>query len=225
MNRKVNTVVYFRRRPDGRRNYGLDLETQKIDVQRFVETENLRVRAEFIEIENGKMGSERPALEQAISTLRGGELLLIASNYRVAVNNALLHRLRDVNFAVANDKTISSETVQAVLDRAAEWARRQSEIVREKMKGGVYGAARKNAWKDPSSQEAGRVKATQASSQARSERARAAYAAILPVMKELQKKQGLSLSQIAKRLNEDGYMTSTGGSFSAQTVHKILKRD
>lgn len=220
--KRNEVVVYYRRREDGRKAYGLDPAEQRKSVATFLDMErkkrrNRQISQEFIELEC----EDRPVLHQAIEAARGG-LLLIACGYRMTVNVRFLLMLRDVRFAVADIPGLTTGSLSTYLDRARSWAGDQSTIIRKRMKGVVCGAARKGHFnrKNEHLRQDAIAKATQASSEARTERMRQAYSGIMPLVARLLKNNE-TFARIADRLNEDGFLTTAGKPFSASTVHRI----
>ena len=65
-------------------------------------------------------------------------------------------------------------------------------------------------------------KAIKASARRRSERARAAYAKLVPLMRQLHREH--SFDQVANLLNEKGHRTIIGTPFNGPTVCRILQR-
>jgi hypothetical protein len=70
---------------------------------------------------------------------------------------------------------------------------------------------------------AGLEKARKVSAKVVSEKANEAYSDLVPVLKAL-RFQGLSLRQIAQRLNEDGHTTRRNRPWNPQQVSLVLKR-
>ena len=66
------------------------------------------------------------------------------------------------------------------------------------------------------------AKARASSIMVRRQAAQAAYADLLPTIKQL-KAEGKSLAEIATALNNDGHATSRGLPFSSMQIHRILK--
>lgn len=220
----MNVVVYYRHREPGRKAYGLDPARQRRAVNSFIEQreklgETLKVIAEFIEIEC----DERPVLQQAIEKT-GDHLLLIASSYRMTVNVRFLLSLRDVNFAVADNPLIHSASLSSYLAEARSWATKQSQIIRQRMKGVACGAARKGHFnrKNEHLRAEAVAKATEASAKARTYRMVQAYSHIIPTIERMLQDEE-TYNRIADRLNEMGFLTTAGKPFRAGSVHRIYK--
>ncbi|WP_437230150.1 recombinase family protein [Planctomicrobium sp. SH661] len=221
----MDHITYYRRRKRGRRNYGLDLDAQRAAVDQYLAEHDGRSLAEYTEIEDGE-AIDRPQLKAAIEQCNKiGATLLVASSYRMKVNMKFLSMLRDVNFVVADDESISTPTLPVIIDIARTWAAEQSAKVRERMKGVVCGAARPGHRNKNNKDLFDKAikKATKASVKARQDRARAAYGPLIPLMKRWKAQEGTSFNDVAKWLNEDGYLTTAGKPFTASAVHRIMK--
>jgi hypothetical protein len=130
-----------------------------------------------------------------------------------------------VNFAVADDSSLSTAALPVLIDQANEWAKKQSASIRKVMQGVVCGSARTGHWTPENEhlRQKAQKKATKVSIDVRRERVMLAYAPILPLMKKWKAQEGTTYTDIANWLNEDGYLTTVGMPFTPQAVHRIMK--
>lgn len=203
---------------------GLGIEAQRAAVVEFCKAHGMTVVREFKEVESGKR-NDRPVLREALDYCkRSKKTLLIAKLDRLArnvhfisglmesgvefracdvpeANRLLLHIMAAV--AENEAKAISDRTVAAL--RAA------------KERGTPLGAT--NPRSRNLTQEAARKGA-----HATAQRARQAYAGVLPIIREM-RSQDRSMAEIAERLNTDGFRTQTGALFKPVHIKRILDRE
>jgi DNA invertase Pin-like site-specific DNA recombinase len=220
---KPKYVAYLRVSTDKQGRSGLGLEAQREAVQQFVSSRNgVIIAPEFIEVESGKVNA-RPQLQQAMTRCRmTGATLLVAKLDRLSRNAAFLLTLRDsgVQFVAADmpDANTLTITVMAGLaqhEREVISQRTKVALQAAKARGVKLGGHKANA-PDIRQFKAASVKAQQAIADERVEL----------VADELRKLQqaGLSLHGIARQLNEQGIVAPRGGSWSATTVMRALRR-
>jgi DNA invertase Pin-like site-specific DNA recombinase len=213
-------VAYYRVSTAKQGQSGLGLEAQQASVLAFAGAHGLNITAEVTEIETGTRKRRRPQLEAALEqTRRLGGVLLIAKLDRLARNVAFVSALMEsgVRFVAVDMPEADSLTLHvmaAVAEREAALisARTTAALAIRKSRGLPLGnpsnltdASRLRA------QESNRSAAVSANKQA------AGYASTL-------RAQGLSLADVAARLNGDGFRTRTGSLWQPMQVKRMLDR-
>jgi DNA invertase Pin-like site-specific DNA recombinase len=202
---------------------GLGLEAQREAVQRFVAGRGGAIIApEFVEVETGKR-NDRPQLTAALKRCRlTGATLVVAKLDRLSRNAAFLMTLRDsgVEFVAAdlpeaNTMTVGVMAVVAQHEREAISRRTKEALAAAKARGTKLGGVRKGAANIRRHQRAG--------SKANQERAQRAAEERREVLEALTGR-GLSLAQIAQRLNEDGIRTARGCDWTPMAVKRMVER-
>ena len=229
-------IAYYSKRPGRRKPYGLDVNQQRIAIERYVtesnakeavaaaeenrEPVNFHVIAEFTEIEGDSIKG-RPQLDAALDACaRRNAVLLIGCGYRLKRNVEFLKRLRDSLFAVADDPELTAGTLAHHLSVATDWARERGVVIRAAMPRDIkYGWARKDH-ADPAIREAARKKATTVSVSKRMDRMRRAYGPLMPRIREM-RAHDEPYHKIATVLNEMGCVTIAGMPFTATAVHRL----
>jgi DNA invertase Pin-like site-specific DNA recombinase len=197
---------------------GLGLEAQQAAVRAFVQ-DSSQLMEEFVEIESGKQ-NQRPQLLAAMAEARRvGSTLLIAKLDRLSRNASFILALRDsgVDFVCcdmpdANTLTVGLFAVLAQHERETISKRTKDALAAKKARGVTLGnpqnmtpaiyqqgqaAIQRNAREHPANQQAS-------------------------LLADLLRAQGLTLWQIAAKLNEAGYRTRRGKGFHATTVLRLL---
>jgi DNA invertase Pin-like site-specific DNA recombinase len=200
---------------------GLGLEAQRDTVRQFVASRGGKIIApEFVEVESGKINA-RPELAKAINRCKAtGATLCVAKLDRLSRNAAFLMTLRDsgVQFIAcdlpeANTMTIGVMAVVAQHEREMISARTKAALGATKAHGTKLGGRREGS-PDISTYAA-------AASSARTAKADERLAAKAD---DLRKLEGLSLNEMARRLNAMSIQAPRGGQWSAMTVSRALKR-
>ena len=152
-------------------------------------------------------------------------MLVIAKLDRLARNVHFLSGLMEagVEFVYCDMPSANRLTLHILAAVAEDEARRICErtkaaLAAYKARGGVLGAARPGAYRLPGEANANAAKRAGEVSR---ERAAEAYADLRPWLAELHG-QGLSLRQIAGRLNEKGHTTRRGKAWNAVQVRRVL---
>jgi DNA invertase Pin-like site-specific DNA recombinase len=215
-----NFIAYYRVSTAKQGLSGLGLEAQQAAVASFVKSQTGNLVAEYVEIESGKH-DDRPKLEQAISAAAAtGATLVIAKLDRLSRNAGFIFRLRDsgVSFIAAdmpeaNTLTIGILAVIAQAEREAISARTKAALAARRARGLSLGT--------PSNLTAAaraRGPITRHQKAVSNQQNRQAAELI-----RLYTKDGVSLRQIAAKLNAAGYKTRNGKQFSAMTVSRLLR--
>jgi len=225
---RVSTKKQATLEGDDKDKTGLGLEAQKETVQDFAKANGAKIIASYRDIESGR-NPERPELLKAIAHARMLKAtLVIAKLDRLSRNAAYTLRLldSDVDFVCCDNPNANRLTIQ-ILAAVAEnesrvaSARTKAALAQAKKKGILLGSARKDHWKGREDKRGWRKAIVQAAI-VRSQKARKNYELVLPKMIEWRDKENLTLAEIAKRLNDLNYPTSTGGRFTTTTVWRLL---
>lgn len=218
-------ISYLRCSTTRQSESGLGLEAQRKQVADFIVSCGGSLEAEFIEVESGK-NNNRVELAKAIrqSQLTGGKLI-IAKLDRLSRSLHYITSLAEskINFVVCDLPGCDQFTINLY----GALAQRERELISQrtinslqalKDRGVILGNP-KNLNEDSAAK--GRV----LGSIARKNRADVFAGKVAPIITEY-KGQGLSLNQIAKRLNESGVLTARGkaGSWTPTAVKNVLMR-
>jgi len=212
-------IAYYRVSTARQGVSGLGLEAQQMAAQQFAKGRG-EIVAEVVEVETGTKKRERPKLREAIEQAgRENATLLIAKLDRLARNVGFVFTLRDsgVDF-VACDCPEANTLMVGVLATMAQY---EAELISQRTKAAL--AARKarglTLGNPGNLTDAGRRKGLQSlKTQARESQANKQAGELA----SLYRAQGLSLRQIAKRLNRGGYRTRTGKEFAGESVRRVL---
>lgn len=204
-------VAYFRVSTEKQGKSGLGLAAQHSLIERFL-SEGDEVVAEYVEVQSGK-NDERVELWKAINHAKKHDAkLLIAKLDRFSRKVSFIASIMEQGIGLvvaemphATDFQLHIFAALAQEERRLISERTRSALAEVKKRGVVLG---KN----------GKVLAEQ-NRKAANERAELLRPIIMPMVE-----QGLSLSEMARRLNEMGILTATGSSFHPEQVRLICKR-
>lgn len=212
----MNFVAYFRVSTDRQGRSGLGLEAQRSTVTGYAAGRG-EILGEFTEIESGRK-VDRPQLQAALElAARHRATLIIARLDRLARNVAFIANLMDsrVDF-IACDMPEANRLTLHILAAVAEHER---EMISLRTKAALAAAkARGIRLGNPDGQTA--RKAATARLIAKADQF---AVTVLPMVTGLAL-QGLSLREIAQRLNDRGIKTSRGKVWQATTVRNLLMR-
>ena len=222
----IKYTAYYRVSTLPQGKSGLGLEAQKETVKRFTNCNDC-VIAEFIEVASGK-DNTRTELSKAIAHAKlNGTKLLIAKLDRLSRNAAFIFDLRDtkVDFVCcdipdANTLTIGIFATMAQHERELISSRTKAALQAKKAQGAKLG----NPQGFVGQAKATATKRAKAESNLISEPTTKLKSRIKEVI-ELAgfRKESLSLSIIAEKLNDSNLTTTTGKSFTPQNVVPLLK--
>lgn len=217
----MNTyIAYYRVSTQKQGNSGLGLEAQKTMVRHYLKDNDILL-AEFEEVESGK-NDNRPQLQKAIEKCKNeGAVLLIAKLDRLSRNAGFIFLLKDsqVNFKCcdmpeANSLTIGIMAVLAQEERELISKRTIAALEELRSKGKKLGSPQNLTWEaQKQGAEAMRQKALN------NENNRKATALIVSL-----RETGKSYAKIAQQLNDNGFKTSRGYTFSASQVMVLYDR-
>lgn len=200
---------------------GLGIEAQRAAIDAYCKRTGAVLAQEYREVESGK-NSDRKALRAAIAhAKRLGGKLVIGKLDRLARNVHFISGLMESNIEfVACDVPEANRLLLHIMAAVAENEakaisdRTIAALQQAKARGIALGAS------NPRSRNL-TDKARAAGARSTREKARAAYASVIPKIAEM-RRGGASLSDIAARLNDDGQTTRTGKSWNAMQVRRVL---
>lgn len=215
----MNYIAYYRVSTQKQGTSGLGLEAQKAAVAQFTGHCNNCVIGEYQDTETGK-NNERPELLKAIAQAKQtGAKLLIAKLDRLSRNAAFIITLEDsgVNFVCcdmpeANAMTIGIMAIIAQQEREMISKRTKEALQAKKVRVGEWRKGIITAETHAKGQEAIKAKAANNQNTLRAKN----YAKTLS-------SQGLTLQEIADRLNSEGHHTATGKQYHRTSVNRLLK--
>lgn len=212
-------VAYYRVSTERQGNSGLGLEAQRVAVRAFVK--DAPIIAEFTEVESGKHNDRKELALAMAAAKESGARLVIAKLDRLSRNAGFIFALKDsgVDFVCcdipeANTLTIGIFAVLAQHERELISSRTKAALQALKDRGVTLGTpANLTA--------AARAKGTAARIEsARTSKVNRQAAAIATDKRA----QGFTLRAIAGDLNALDYRTTSGKSFQAVTVKRLLDR-
>lgn len=215
-------VSYLRVSTDRQGASGLGLEAQREAVKQHLAGRG-ELMAEFLEVESGK-NNDRPQIRRALADAkRKGAVLVIAKLDRLARNVAFVSGLLETGVEIeAADMPHASRFEWHIRAAIAEEegraisARTKAALQAAKARGVALGS------RNPAIREA--LESGQAQSIATRKAAADNHAAALAGRFEVMQREGLSLRQMAERLNSEGVATVRGGQWYAATVRNVLGR-
>ncbi len=210
---------------------GLGLEGQRAAVEAHARQTGARIAAWYTEVESGKL-ADRPELAKALPhAKRSKATLCVAKLDRLARNVEFLANVMNsgADF-VACDNPAANRLTLHILAAVAEAEakaisdRTKAALQAAKARGVRLGSARPGHWKG---REVARLAGARAGARIAgkvvSRKADEAYSDLFPVVNGL-KAEGLSLREIADRLNAEGHTTRRGKPWNAVQVARVLER-
>lgn len=212
-------IAYYRVSTRKQGRSGLGLEAQREAVTNYIAPE--LIDAEFTEVETGTNKKHRPELMKALELCKKHDAtLLIAKLDRLARNVSFVSNLMEskvkfkaVDFPEANELTI--HILSAIAQHEAKVIQKRIKDALKVKKQQLAKEGKKLGTEKNLTQE-GRIKGVET---------RKAIALNNPNNKRakafIQANNGLTLQQIADKLNEAGFTTSRGGQFSPIQVSRL----
>jgi len=206
---------------------GLGLESQEATIRAFAAQQSAAVLGMYTEVESGKR-SDRPELARALAHARRSKATLVVGKLdRLSRNAHFLAGLMEskVDFVCCDNPHANKLTIHILAAVAEDEAERISKRTKDalaayKARGGKLGAELPQCRK--LTMEA-RLKGSRKASEVRSKVAREAYTDLLPSVEAL-RVEGLSLREIAAKLNADGHTTRRGRPWNPVQVSRVLER-
>lgn len=226
-------LIAYRRVSTARQGIsGLGLEAQDVAIAGYARNSGGTILRTYTEIETGKR-ADRPELAKALADCkRSRATLVIAKLDRLARNARFLLTLIEsgVDAAFCDLPTVPAGAVgKFLLTQMAAVAELEAGLISERTKaalaaykarGGVLGAARPGAYRLTGG---ANPEAARRAGEASRAHAEAAYADLAPLLAGM-RADGLSLRQIAARLNADGHTTRRGSAWNPVQVGRVLER-
>lgn len=214
-----NFVAYYRVSTAKQGVSGLGLQSQKTTVNNFIANNNLI--GEFTEIESGK-NDKRIELQKAIQHAKqNNATLIIAKLDRLSRNASFILALRDanINFVCCDMPDANNFTIGIF----ALLAQQERELISDRTKKALQ-SKKENGFKLGSPQNLtnqSRLNSINVRKQKANENENNIKA--FGFIQSL-KTQNLSLSQIAAKLNEFGFKTSSGKEFHKTSVLRVFNK-
>jgi DNA invertase Pin-like site-specific DNA recombinase len=216
------------------------LEEQKTEIARHVSYNHGRIAGEYLAgeytEEDVSWRSTWPRLAEAIAlTKRVQGTLIIARADRLVHNSAFTRMLLEsgVKFVCCDNREFHEKTVHiwanmAEIDSRRTSARVKAGLSAAKARGVKLGSARDGHWEGREELRRagirkGQPMATKAAAEARSRAAREAYSGLMPLIIKM-REGGLTMAEIAERINAEGHLTRAGKPFSDSMIVRLLQR-
>ena len=212
-----------------------DLDSQRTAVERLVSYNGGRIASEHTE-EDCSWRSTWPSLGEAIAQAkRVGATLVIGKVDRLVRNAAFTASLQQsgVEFVCCDENNVHHLTIHifaalADKDTMRKSASTKAALSAAKARGVKLGSAREGHWEGREDRRRagiskGQPKAAKAAAEARRKTAREAYSGLMPGIVAM-RKEGLTMAEIAERINAEGHLTRAGKPFSASMIVRLLQR-
>ncbi len=227
----MKIIAYYRVSTKRQGISGLGLEGQQFEVAQFARRHDATIIASYKEVESGKR-SDRPELAKALAhAKRSKAKLVVAKLDRLSRNVAFLSALMEskADFVAcdnehANPLTLHVLAAVAEAEAKATSLRTKAALQAAKRRGTKLGSARAGHW---TGRENARLRGAREGGKAAAvshhNAAAAAYSDLYEPLAALRSK-GLSLSEIAAELNQQGHTTRRGCPWNHVQVLRVLRR-
>jgi DNA invertase Pin-like site-specific DNA recombinase len=206
----VDYVAYYRVSTEKQGRSGLGLAAQRSKLEGFVSASD-HILQEFVDVQSGRKDA-RTELNKALAFAKAKKAtLLIARLDRFSRRVSFIARIMDEGISLCCAEMPNASEFQ--LHIFAALAQEERRLISERTKAALAEAKKRGRILGANGAKLALVNKQQADSFAES-----VSAAVYSI--GMQK----SYSEIARRLNEQGVRTSTGGEFYAQTVKNMLLR-
>ncbi len=224
-------VAYYRVSTARQGADGLGIAGQKADVARHVASVGCDLIASYSEVETGKKHDldNRPELKKAIAHARRSRAILVVAKLDRLLRSTVVHSLlktSKVEFVAcdnphANELTI--DILAAVSANEVREIRKRTKVALQALKarGVLLGSHRPECAKNLTAEAASKGRAIGA--RRMKELAVEAYADLGEYLLEL-REDGLSLREIAAKLDADGHTTRRGQPWNPVQVSRVLAR-
>ncbi|MFO0964637.1 MAG: recombinase family protein [Gemmataceae bacterium] len=220
-------VGYARVSTDRQGKSGLGLEAQQAAVEAYARANGARLLKLYVEVESGR-NNQRPELANALSHARRAKATLVVAKLdRLARSVSFLSALMDadVPFVAVDNPTANRLTLHILAAVAEAEARAISERTKAalsayKARGGKLGGHLPQCRTlDDQARAKGRLR----SAEVRRQLSRKTEQEVLPVVVGM-RAEGLTLKEIAIRLNDQGWKTRQSKEWRPVHVCRLLKR-
>ena len=223
-------ISYYRVSTKKQGSSGLGLEAQEQAVGSYLKGIDGKLLASYTEVESGKK-SDRPELLKALAHCRRSKATLIISRLdRLSRNVAFLSQLMEskVDFLAVDNPTATRLTIHILAAIAEHEAKAISERTKAALKaakarGVKLGSHREGHWEGREHlRMRGLAAATKAAAEVNKKERLSVYSDIIPLVKQL-REQGVTLEEIACKLNELGHSTRKGRPWGHVQVLRLLR--
>ena len=217
-----NYVAYLRQSTAKQERSGLGIEAQRDIISSFVK-EGV-ILAEYVESESGRK-SDRPKLQEALALCRKtNSVLIVAKLDRLSRNVAFTSKLLESDVEITFcDFPQANRLILHIISSIAEYeanliSQRTRQSLKAKKERGVKLGKSENLMNKHNeaiahSNQTNRIKAQNNANNMR------AVALLRSMVKE-----GLTISQMTKQLNEQGFVSSKGCKFQIVQVQRLIQR-
>ncbi|WP_195450320.1 recombinase family protein [Bacteroides nordii] len=217
-----NYVAYLRQSTIKQEKSGLGIEAQRDIISSFVK-EGV-ILAEYVETESGRK-SDRPKLQEALAMCRKtNSILIVAKLDRLSRNVAFTSKLLESDVEIIFcDFPQANRLILHIISSIAEYeanliSQRTRQSLKAKKERGVKLGKSENLMNKHNeavarSNQTNRIKAKNNANNMR------AVALLRSMIKE-----GLTISQMTKQLNEQGFVSSKGCKFQIVQVQRLIQR-
>ena len=217
-----NYIAYLRQSTTKQEKSGLGIEAQRSIIHSFVK-EGLII-AEFVETESGKK-SDRPKLQEALALCRKtNSILIVAKLDRLSRNVAFTSKLLESDVEITFcDFPQANRLILHIISSIAEYeanliSQRTRQSLKAKKERGVKLGNSENLMNkhDEAIAHSNQTNRIKAQNNANNMRAVALLRSMI--------KEGLTISQMTKQLNEQGFVSSKGCKFQIVQVQRLIQR-
>lgn len=217
-----NYVAYLRQSTIKQEKSGLGIEAQRDIINSFVK--GGMVLAEFVETESGRR-IDRPKLQEALALCRKtNSILIVAKLDRLSRNVAFTSKLLESDVEIAFcDFPQANRLILHIISSIAEYeanliSQRTRQSLKAKKERGIKLGKSENLLSKHSEaiEHSNQTNRTKAQNNVNNMRAVALLRSML--------KEGLTISQMTNRLNEQGFVTSKGCRFQIVQVQRLIQR-
>ena len=216
------TIAYLRQSTTKQERSGLGIEAQRDIINSFIK-EGV-ILAEYVETESGRK-SDRPKLQEALTLCRKtNSILIVAKLDRLSRNVAFTSKLLESDVEIIFcDFPQANRLILHIISSIAEYeanliSQRTRQSLKAKKERGVKLGKSENLMNKHNeavarSNQTNRIKAKNNANNMR------AVALLRSMIKE-----GLTISQMTKQLNEQGFVSSKGCKFQIVQVQRLIQR-
>ena len=217
-----NYIAYLRQSTTKQERSGLGVEAQRDIINSFIK-EGV-ILAEYVETESGRK-SDRPKLQEALALCRKtNSILIVAKLDRLSRNVAFTSKLLESGIEIIFcDFPQANRLILHIISSIAEYeanliSQRTRQSLKAKKERGVKLGKSENLMNKHNeavarSNQTNRIKAKNNANNMR------AVALLRSMIKE-----GLTISQMTKQLNEQGFVSSKGCKFQIVQVQRLIQR-
>lgn len=223
-------IIYYRVSTKKQEESGLGLDAQQTIVTRFL-PENAQVVRTFTEIETGK-NSSRPQMKAALAACKElGATLIVAKLDRLARNVEFTSALMNSGIEfIACDCPYANRLTIHILAAVAEdeavriSGRTKVALAELKQQGVLLGSARPGHWEGREHRRGWNGMDATKRRLLQAQHHEETFGRVVPLIRVLRERNE-SFASIAGTLNEQGFKTARGSTWTATAVQRVLERD